>query len=100
LPYPTSEVRVLAIRIDAHGGPEVLAVVELAEPVPGPGESALVDYNSTRDALVRRAAAVFGAVLDGTISPAIAGSLPVRRAARAHELLEARATTGKLLLEA
>jgi NADPH2:quinone reductase len=188
LPYPTSEVRVLAIRIDAHGGPEVLAVVELAEPVPGPGESALVhaaaggtgsllvqfliqqgvtvlastsseekaeylrsigvehvidhrqselvafgqssgpvppmdiarlsgltdeglpgsvwltwptlaDYNSTRDALVRRAAAVFGAVLDGTISPAIAGSLPLRRAARAHELLEARATTGKLLLE-
>jgi NADPH:quinone reductase len=59
----------------------------------------LVDYNSTRDALVRRAAAVFGAVLDGTISPAIAGSLPLRRAARAHELLEARATTGKLLLE-
>jgi len=61
---------------------------------------ALVDYNSTRDALLGRAAAVFGAVLDGTISPAIAESLPLRHAARAHELLETRAVIGKLLLEA
>jgi NADPH2:quinone reductase len=60
----------------------------------------LVDYNSTRDALVCRAADVFGAVLDETIRPAIAESLPLRHAARAHELLEARAVIGKVLLEA
>jgi NADPH:quinone reductase-like Zn-dependent oxidoreductase len=78
-----------AVRLDRRGAP---GSVWLTWPT-------LADYNSTRDALVRRAAAVFGAVLDGTISPAIAGSLPLRRAARAHELLEARATTGKLLLE-
>jgi NADPH2:quinone reductase len=59
----------------------------------------LVDYNSTRQALVRRAAAVFGAVLDGTIRPAIAASLPLAHAARAHELLEARAVVGKILLD-
>jgi NADPH:quinone reductase len=59
----------------------------------------LVDYNATRDALVRRAAAVFEAVLDGTIRPAIAESLPLRHDARAHELLEARAVIGKVVLE-
>jgi len=59
----------------------------------------LTDYNSTRQALVGRAAAVFGAVLDGTIRPAIAASLPLRDAARAHQLLEAREVIGKVLLE-
>jgi NADPH:quinone reductase len=42
---------------------------------------------------------VFGAVLDGTIRPAIAASLPLRDAARAHQLLEAREVIGKVLLE-
>jgi NADPH2:quinone reductase len=59
----------------------------------------LTDYNSTRQALVGRAAAVFGAVLEGTIRPVIATSLPLRDAARAHELLEAREVIGKVLLE-
>jgi NADPH:quinone reductase len=59
----------------------------------------LTDYNQTRQALVGRAAAVFGAVLDGTIRPAIATSLPLRHAARAHQLLEARKVIGKVLLE-
>jgi NADPH:quinone reductase len=59
----------------------------------------LVDYNATREALVGRAAAVFDAVLDGTIRPAIAESLPLRHVGRAHELLEARAVIGKVLLE-
>jgi NADPH:quinone reductase len=59
----------------------------------------LVDYNSTRETLVGRAAAVFGAVVEGTIRPAIAESLPLRDAARAHELLEAREVIGKILLE-
>ena len=59
----------------------------------------LTDYNSTRQALVGRAAAVFGAVLDGTIRPAVAEVLPLRDAARAHQLLEAREVIGKVLLE-
>jgi NADPH:quinone reductase len=59
----------------------------------------LGDYNATRDALAARATAVFGAVLDGTITPAIAVSLPLAQAARAHRLLEARGVVGKVLLE-
>jgi NADPH:quinone reductase len=59
----------------------------------------LTDYNATRQALVRRAAAVFGAVLEGALRPTIAASLPLRDAARAHELLEARELIGKVLLE-
>jgi NADPH2:quinone reductase len=60
---------------------------------------ALTDYNATREALVGRAASLFAAVLDGTIRPAIAESLPLRDAVRAHELLEARSVIGKVLLE-
>jgi NADPH2:quinone reductase len=59
----------------------------------------LVDYNSTREALAHRAAAVFEAALNSSIQPMIAESLPLQHAARAHELLEARAVIGKILLE-
>jgi NADPH2:quinone reductase len=59
----------------------------------------LTDYNATRPALLGRAAAVFGAVLEGTLRPAIAGSLPLAQAAHAHQLLEAREVIGKVLLE-
>jgi NADPH:quinone reductase len=59
----------------------------------------LTDHNATRQALLGRAAAVFAAVRDGTIRPAIATSLPLTDAAHAHELLEAREVIGKVLLE-
>jgi NADPH:quinone reductase len=59
----------------------------------------LTDYNATRPALLGRADAVFGAVLEGTLRPVIAGSLPLAHAAHAHELLEAREVIGKVLLE-
>jgi NADPH2:quinone reductase len=59
----------------------------------------LTDYNQARPALLGRAAAVFGAVLEGTLRPAVAEVLPLRDAARAHQLLEAREVIGKLLLE-
>ncbi len=60
----------------------------------------LSDHNAAREALVTRAAAVFEAVLDGTLRPAIAAALPLRDAARAHERLESRDLIGKVLLEA
>jgi NADPH:quinone reductase len=59
----------------------------------------LSDHNTTRAALAARAAAVFDAVLDGTLRPAVAATFPLREAARAHELLESRAPVGKVLLE-
>jgi NADPH:quinone reductase len=60
----------------------------------------LTDHNATRHALLDRAAAVFTAVRNGTLQPAIAAALPLTDAARAHELLEARDVIGKILLEA
>jgi NADPH2:quinone reductase len=59
----------------------------------------LTDYNATRHALLGRAAAAFASVLEGTLRPAIASSLPLTDAARAHELLDAREVIGKILLE-
>jgi NADPH:quinone reductase len=59
----------------------------------------LTDYNATRHALLGRAAAVFDSVREGTLRPAIASSLPLTDAARAHELFDAREVIGKVLLE-
>jgi NADPH:quinone reductase len=59
----------------------------------------LTDYNATRHALLGRAAAVFASVREGTLRPAIASSLPLTDAARAHKLLDAREVIGKILLE-
>jgi NADPH:quinone reductase len=59
----------------------------------------LTDYNATRHALLGRAAAVFASVREGTLRPAIASSLPLTDAARAHTLLDAREVIGKILLE-
>lgn len=52
------------------------------------------------DAETLRAAggAVFSYVADGVLKPLVHASLPLGEAARAHRLLESRATTGKLLL--
>ncbi|HWK25262.1 MAG TPA: quinone oxidoreductase [Solirubrobacter sp.] len=54
----------------------------------------LPDYIATREELERRAAAV----LDGSLDVRIGGRYPLEEARRAHEDLEARRTTGKLLL--
>jgi NADPH2:quinone reductase len=59
----------------------------------------LTDHNATRQALEDRAAAVFGGVLDRTLVPTVAESMPLRQAARAHELLESGSVIGKLLLD-
>ncbi|WP_437717244.1 zinc-binding dehydrogenase [Sorangium sp. So ce448] len=53
----------------------------------------------TREELSRRASAVFDAHREGTLVPRIERVLPLARAAEAHELLESRATAGKVLLE-
>ncbi len=58
----------------------------------------LVHYTATRDELVQRAADVFGLIADGRLSIRIGGRYPLEDARRAHEDLEARRTTGKLVL--
>jgi NADPH2:quinone reductase len=58
----------------------------------------LNDYVATREELLARAEAVLGAVADGTLDVRIGGRYPLEDVRRAHEDLEGRRTTGKLLL--
>jgi NADPH2:quinone reductase len=58
----------------------------------------IVWYAATREELDWRARELFAAVLDGTLSLRVEHTYPLADAAHAHEDLEARRTTGKLLL--
>jgi NADPH2:quinone reductase len=59
----------------------------------------LFDYVATREELTAKAAAVLAAVADGTLDVRISGRYPLADAHRAHEDLQSRRTTGKLLLQ-
>jgi len=58
----------------------------------------LASYVLTRDELLNRAGAVLGAVERGDLKLRIEETLPLANAAKAHELLASRKTSGKLLL--
>jgi NADPH2:quinone reductase len=58
----------------------------------------LPDYTATREELLARAGEVLGWVADERLDVRIGGRYPLAEARRAHEDLEARRTTGKLLL--
>jgi NADPH2:quinone reductase len=58
----------------------------------------LFHYIATRDELVSRAGDVLGWIGAGKLALRVDAEYPLERAADAHRALEARATTGKLLL--
>jgi NADPH2:quinone reductase len=58
----------------------------------------LADYVATRDELTWRAGEVFDAIQDGSLRISIGGRYPLAEAGRAHQDLQSRRTTGKLLL--
>jgi NADPH2:quinone reductase len=58
----------------------------------------LFHYTASRDELLSRAQDVLGAIQAGRLRVRIGGTFPLARAADAHRELEARRTTGKLLL--
>jgi NADPH:quinone reductase len=58
----------------------------------------LVHYIATHDELQKRAAAVFNMISKGELKLRMAHNYPLRDAQEAHRDLEARKTTGKLLL--
>lgn len=58
----------------------------------------LFDYVATPEELRARAAAVYGAVADGTLDVRIGHRFPLDAARTAHEELQGRRTTGKILL--
>ncbi|RKT56346.1 quinone oxidoreductase family protein [Saccharothrix australiensis] len=55
-------------------------------------------YTATREELTWRAGELFAAVEDGSLDVRVGGRYPLADARRAHEDLEGRRTTGKLLL--
>ncbi|MGH3837411.1 MAG: quinone oxidoreductase family protein [Pseudonocardiaceae bacterium] len=58
----------------------------------------LAHYVATRDELTWRAGGVFDAIQDGSLRIGIGGRYPLAEAGRAHQDLQGRRTTGKLLL--
>jgi NADPH2:quinone reductase len=60
----------------------------------------MFDYVATRDELERRAGELFSWIADGSLDVRIGTRLPLAEAAEAHRLIESRATTGKVLLDA
>ncbi len=58
----------------------------------------LVQYTASRDELLARSSEVFGWIRDGKLDVRIGGRYPLAEARQAHEDLENRRTTGKLLL--
>jgi NADPH2:quinone reductase len=60
----------------------------------------LNQYMATRDELLERADAVFDWLTSGALTIRIGGVFPFSEARTAHKELEARRTTGKILLEA
>lgn len=59
----------------------------------------LKDFAATRDDLIARTDELFGWIADGRLTIRVGASYPLAEAARAHEDLAARRTTGKVLLE-
>ncbi len=60
----------------------------------------VANYVTRREELERRAEQVFQAHRDGILVPSIDRILPLEQASKAHELLEGRASMGKILLAA
>lgn len=58
----------------------------------------IADYTQTREELLWRAEEVLGAVASGTLNVHVHDRYPLAEASRAHEDLQSRKTTGKLLL--
>lgn len=58
----------------------------------------LFDYISTRDDLEWRAGELFGWIADGRLEIMVGDRIPLSEARRAHEAIQGRATTGKVLL--
>jgi NADPH2:quinone reductase len=59
----------------------------------------LSHYIATRDELLERTNELVGWVADGSLQVRVGARYPLAEAARAHEDLAARRTTGKLLLQ-
>lgn len=58
----------------------------------------LVHYVNTREELIARCTELFGWILSGALSIRVHAAFPLDQAGKAHQALESRGTTGKVLL--
>jgi NADPH2:quinone reductase len=82
----------------ASGQPEPLDVDSLRRGSLYVQRPTLLTYARTREQLRERAGQLFGLIEDGKLDVHIGARYPLEQARQAHEDLEARRTTGKLLL--
>jgi NADPH:quinone reductase len=82
----------------ASGNPSPMAPAGLAARSLFVTRPMLAHYTATRDELLERGNAVLALVAEGRLDMRIGGRYPLAEARRAHEDLEARRTSGKLLL--
>jgi NADPH2:quinone reductase len=82
----------------ASGAPEPMPPTALGQSSLYLTRPTLGHYTATREELLERARDVFGWLADGKLDVRIDGRYPLEQARQAHEDLEARRTTGKLLL--
>ena len=88
----------LAVYGYASGTPDPVPLPRLNEGSFFVTRPTLHHHVATRAELLERAGTVFSWVADGSLSVRIGERYPLAEARRAHEDLEARRTTGKLLL--
>ncbi len=89
---------VLVLYGAASGQPPPLDVMRLNAGSTFLTRPTLQHYAGTRELLIERASAVFGWVVDGSLDVLVGGRYPLEDARRAQEDLEARRTTGKVLV--
>jgi NADPH2:quinone reductase len=88
---------VMATFGNASGPVEPISPLELA-PSLFLTRPSLFHYIATRDELLRRSGDLFGWIADGRLDVRIGERIPMAEAARAHQMLEGRQTTGKVIL--
>lgn len=83
----------------AAGPPEPFSPMELLARSLVVAGGSMHNFLRTRDEVLAKIDHVWQGVREGWLAPPIHAVVPLDDAARAHELLESRATTGKLVLE-
>ena len=83
---------------ESSGTPDPLPLLALAAKSLFLTRPALMQYNATRDELVECASEVFANVASGVLRVRVNHTYPLSHAAKAHADLEARKTSGSVVL--
>jgi NADPH:quinone reductase len=82
----------------SSGMPDPLPISEIASKSLFLTRPSLMDYTATRDELLQSAGELFANVASGTLRVRVNHTYPLSEAARAHADLEARKTSGSIVL--